>query len=206
MAKLEFLNSEGRAARVLGTLYQLILLNLLTLFCCLPVFTIGAAVTSMNYCLLRLIRKEESYLTKDFFHSFRENFRQASCLWLIKLCFLIPMAADLLLIENAPETMPKAVSYVVVITGFIVMMLLAFTFPLQSHFYNTLSHTLANSFRLGAAKFPRAFVMTFVWVLPGWILLHILFLFPVVLMLGISLPGYVCARLYEPVFRELESE
>ena len=205
MGKLDFLKSEGRVARILGTLYQLICLNLLTLICCLPVFTIGAAVSAMHYCLLHLIRREDSYLTKDFFHSFRDNFRQATLLWLIKLAFLIPMAADLLLIENAPETMPRAFSYLVVVSGFLVMMLMAFVFPLQSHFQNTLGGTLVNSFRLGAGKFPRAFVMTFIWFIPGWLLIHVFFLFPLILLLGISLPGYLCARLYEPVFFQLES-
>ena len=88
--------------------------------------------------------------------------------------------------------------------GFAAAMLMAFVFPLQSHFQNTVSGTLFNSFRLGMAVFPRTFVMTFIWILPVLILVHVPALFPAVLMLGVSLPGYICCRLYEPVFKKME--
>ena len=201
------MDSESRLSQVMGTAWQLIGLNVLVLVCCLPVITAGDAFTAMHYVLLKLVRKEESYLAKDYFHSFTSNFKQATVLWLVKLAFLLPLGLQLGLALSGEETvLPGAAHWMVFIAGFAVTVLLAFVFPLQSHFANTVPAVLGNSMRLGLAKFPRAFVMAFIWVLPVFLLLHVLALFPLVLLLGISLPGYLCCRLYEPVFAELEKE
>ena len=59
---------------------DLLLVNLLFVVCSLPVVTIGASATAMYYVLGR-IRRQEGTVTKDFFRSFRENFRQATLYW-----------------------------------------------------------------------------------------------------------------------------
>ena len=203
--KSRLFDSGGRIYRILSTAWQLICLQILTLAGCIPIITAGASITAMHYCLLKIIRSEESYLSRDFFRSFKENLLPSTLLWLIKLAFLIPLAADLLLLGQDTPALPRPVAYVALIAGFLVMMLLSFCFPLQSHFENTLPHTLGNSIRLALYKIPRAFVMTFVWIVPAWIAVHVFMLFPLVLLMGLSLPGYICARMADPVFRELES-
>ena len=60
-------------------------LNLLWMVCSLPVFTAGAATAALYDVTLRLAREEEPPLTRQFFKAFRENFRQATILWLILL-------------------------------------------------------------------------------------------------------------------------
>ena len=201
------LDSESRVSAAMGTAWQLIGLNALVLLCCLPVLTAGDAFTAMHYVLLKIVRKEESYIARDFFHSFSRNFKQATILWLVKLAFLLPLVLQLGLALTGEETiLPGMMNRAVFIAGFAVLVLLAFVFPLLSHFTNTVSGILGNSMRLGLAEFPRAFVMAFIWIVPLFLLLHVLALFPLVLLLGISLPGYICCRLYEPVFRKLERE
>ncbi|MBR2529317.1 MAG: YesL family protein [Blautia sp.] len=205
MAKSSILDSDSRLSTAMGTAWELIRLNLLVLLCSVPLVTIGAAVTAMHYVLLKLVRKEDSYLTRDFFHAFRSDFGQATLLWLIKLAFVIPLGIQLMMLDMGQESgFPRALSYAGLVAGFAVLVLLAFTFPLQSHFRNSLAGTLGNSLRLGLAKFPRAFVLAFIWALPAFFLLHVLAVFPLLLLLGISLPGYICCRLYEPVLKELE--
>ena len=66
--------------------------------------------------------------------------------------------------------------------------------------------TVQNAAVLSVSKFPRTIVMTLVWVIPYEILIHSLALFPLVLMLGLTFPGFVCAKMYDPVFRLLEPE
>lgn len=60
-------------------------LNLLWFVCSLPVFTLGAATAALYDVTLRMARGEEPGLTRRFFQAFRENFRQATTLWLILL-------------------------------------------------------------------------------------------------------------------------
>ena len=56
------LSPEGRVSSVLNTIGDLIILNLLTLVCSIPVFTIGAAFSSMYQILIKIARKEEGHI------------------------------------------------------------------------------------------------------------------------------------------------
>ena len=60
----------------LSKLADLMILNVLTIICCVPIVTVGASLSSMYYVLLRLRNEETSFVTKDFFHAFRQNLRQ----------------------------------------------------------------------------------------------------------------------------------
>ena len=55
----------------LSKLADLMILNVLTIICCVPIVTVGASLSSMYYVLLRLRNEETSFVTKDFFHAFR---------------------------------------------------------------------------------------------------------------------------------------
>ena len=60
----------------MGSIFDLFVLNLLWLLCCLPIVTIGPATAAFYYAMINLVRGEETYLSKDFFHSFRQNLKQ----------------------------------------------------------------------------------------------------------------------------------
>ncbi|XOQ63006.1 MAG: hypothetical protein ACFWT0_00025 [Bifidobacterium crudilactis] len=74
-------DQENPVFKTMSVVFSLIHLNLLTLACCLPIVTAGAAFTAMHRVLWRLVRHEETYITKEFLEAFRRNFRQASVLW-----------------------------------------------------------------------------------------------------------------------------
>ncbi len=71
-------NMDNKFFTFMGKAADLILLNIIFLICCLPVVTIGASVTAMYYVTLKMVRNEESYISRSFFQSFRQNFRQAT--------------------------------------------------------------------------------------------------------------------------------
>ena len=74
--------------------YDLLILNLLTLACSLPVFTAGAAVTALNDVTIHIVRQEDTGNVKPFFRSFAGNFKKGTLLWLLLL-----LAAALLYLD-----------------------------------------------------------------------------------------------------------
>ena len=85
---------DSPVMRFLSRMADLMILNLLMTVCCLPVFTIGAANTAMHYVMLKMVRGEEGYIVKDFFKSFKMNFKQATVIWLIMILFILVFAGD----------------------------------------------------------------------------------------------------------------
>ena len=76
-----FFSMDAPLFRILSTLYDLIILNLLTALGCLPVVTIGASLTAMHFVLIAMVRDEEPDIARSFLRSFRENFRQSTLVW-----------------------------------------------------------------------------------------------------------------------------
>ena len=56
---------------------DVIILSLLWWIGCLGIVTVGASTTAMYYVLGKKMRKETTYVAKDFFKSFCQNFRQS---------------------------------------------------------------------------------------------------------------------------------
>lgn len=61
----------------MGEVADIIILALLWWVCCMGVVTIGASTTALYYVLGKKARKETTYVAKDFFKSFGQNFKQS---------------------------------------------------------------------------------------------------------------------------------
>ena len=73
------------------------LLSCLWYLCCLPVVTAGAATTALYYVTLKMARGQEGQLIPAFFHSFKQNLKQATALWVGYLAVGILLVLDLVI-------------------------------------------------------------------------------------------------------------
>lgn len=74
---------------------DVIILTVFFVISCLPVFTIGAACTAYYYTFMKAIRKERSYVRKEYVRSFRENFKTATFVWLVMVAVLAILFASI---------------------------------------------------------------------------------------------------------------
>ena len=68
---------ENPVIAFLNKMADLILLNLIFLLCCIPVVTIGPAITALYAVSLRSVRYGDGYVIQTFFRSFKQNFKQS---------------------------------------------------------------------------------------------------------------------------------
>ena len=87
-------NLDGPVLQFINKIVYSVYLNILWFICCIPVVTIGASTTALFYVTLKMSKNEEGNLTKAFFHSFRENLKQATIIWLILLFLGIVLGID----------------------------------------------------------------------------------------------------------------
>lgn len=127
-------NPDGKFSNLLNRIADFVVLGVLWLVCCLPVFTVGAATTALYYASLKLLDGKESYITKDFFRAFKLNFRQATILWLMAL------AVGAFLVFDAVLCYHKGFNVAfVAVAGLLVIyvLILLYLFPYLSKFYCT---------------------------------------------------------------------
>ena len=199
------LREDNKIVRIIEYISELFILNMLTLLCCLPVITAGSSVTAMHTVLQKMVRHEGGYIVKPFFSAFRENFRQATLIWLLFLAILLPAGIEILAYMYAPSVLPRALVIIAASVAIFMLMFLVYVFPLQARFKNDISGTLKLAMTLAAARFPRTLLMTLLCAVPAALAMFGgLMILPFVFLYGFSLPGFLCAKIYDPVFRELE--
>lgn len=205
---MRIFNADSPLMEGLSKITDLVILNLVVLVCCLPVITAGAALTGMHYVLLKMVRNEEGYIVRSYFKSFKENFLQATGMWLIFLAVGILFVLDLRLSGGAAGTavkLPAAFRYLLIAAGIYIFMIYLYAFPLLARYTNTVFGTMRNAAVLTVASFPRTIGMTVAVIALPFIVWLFKPVLPLLVLLGISGPGYICALLYSPVFERIEA-
>lgn len=91
-----WLNPENCFFSGIRKIVDLIWLSMLWTVCSLPIVTIGASTTGLYYAVVKNIRRDRSYPTREFFRGMKENFFQATGIWiLIMALFFIVLTGDL---------------------------------------------------------------------------------------------------------------
>lgn len=95
--------SDSALMRVLSKIFDLGWLSLLYLIFCIPVVTFGAATTSLYYVSAKVIRHNRSYVWREFWSCFKENFAQSTIIWLIMALMYILLAWNIQLLGLTDE-------------------------------------------------------------------------------------------------------
>lgn len=147
---------ESKISQALIKLCYSCWLNILWVVCSIPVFTMGAATTALYDVSLKIVRDEETSLTRQFFKSFRSNFRQATVLWMILLGIGLLLVGDgwVLWHLRASSTGAVAIMWTLLLAVLIVasiayVIVLLYVFPLVASVSNTNRAMLKNSFLIG---------------------------------------------------------
>ena len=199
-----FFNVESPLMQGLNKVADLIILNLLTLVLCLPVVTAGAALTAMHYVTLKIVRDEETYIIKSFFKSFKDNFKQATVIWIIHLFIAALFIIDFRIVSTPGNDLPGWVGLGVLAVAGLVFMLCIHTYSLLAKFDNPIFATMKNSALVGMMILPKTVLMVIVWVAPLVLWYYIPQLTPIIIMMGITGPAFVNALLYNKTYKRFE--
>lgn len=192
--------------RFLGKMADLMILNIVIMICCIPVFTIGAALTAAHYTCLRMHRNTEGRILQNFFQAFRENFKQSTVIWLIIMGVAGFSAFDIFIMGQITSSVARVVQVLVMVGVALLMFIFVWVFPLQSKFANTIFRTIKNALILSCAHFFRTIYMIMLVVVPVVLLLVSEKAFLAVFLFGMSLPVYLGAVTYNKVFEKLEEQ
>ena len=199
-------NIDGPIFKVLSRFADLFWLNLLFIVCSLPIVTIGASTTAMYYVTLKMAKDEEGYITKSFFKSFAQNFKQATGIWLIYLVVGFVLVLDLRVANGGSLVNvlnSGTINNIVIVSACLMGVLLIITqmyiFPILAQFDNTVKNTFKNSFFISIRHLPYTLLMLVIAAIPivlmwfdpaAYILLFIVF----------SLVAYINSKFFNKIF------
>ena len=170
MSKLFRMDSS--LMRFLTKIADLMVLNILFCVTSIPLITIGASWTALYSVTLKMVRDEEGSVSRSYFRSFRQNFRQATLLWLGVLVVLALLVLDIRVLNGmAGGTAPGLLRVGVEILALLGIMVLQYLFPSLARFEASLADTLKNACMMALAHLPKTALMTAAAVGAVWITL-----------------------------------
>ena len=108
-------NLDAPIWEFMGEVADVVVLSLLWWICSLGIITIGASTTAMYYVLGKKVRQETTYVVKDFFKSFKQNFRQSVPLTLMTIIGYISLFIYLILVfQNLVTDVQLVPNYVLI--------------------------------------------------------------------------------------------
>lgn len=191
-------NLDGPVLQFINKIVYSVYLNILWFICCIPVITAGASTTALFYVTLKIAKNEEGNITKAFFHSFRENLRQSTLIWLILLVLGIILGADGYILyhmrfENVFWTLCTAVFCVAAAAYAIVLM---YIFPLLARFDNTVGAMFKNALFIGVRFLFCTVLMAVIYFA---MLLVVVRIFTPAVIFGEGLCALLCSYLLSNV-------
>lgn len=207
-------NYDNPVWRFIGKFCDIMILNVLWVLCSIPIVTMGASTTAVYYVTLKLVRDEEGPTIRSFFKSFKDNFKQATIIWMIMLAAGCLLGFDLyffLAIQRDPSALRTVM--LAVFGGFMMIYLfvLVLVFPLQARFYNPVKRTLFNAFfmsvrhighTVGMMIMDALVVIAAIFMLPILQALLLLFGFPLFAFLN----SYVIVGIFDKYMPKEEED
>ena len=182
-------------------------LNVLWLICCLPIVTIGASTTALYYTSFKIAKDEGSYITTMFFRSFKQNFKQATVIWLIMLAAGLLIVADAILLYRlrATSTGTLAVIWTLLLACIFACMIayaivLAYIFPLLSIASNTTANMFKNAFLIGTHYLFVTILVVFVHYAMFFLVVNV---FTPLIIFGEGLCAVISAHMLLKILRPL---
>ena len=155
---------DNPVMRFLDKMADMIILNLLFIVCSVPIITLGASATALCYVTLKMRDKEEGSVFRNFFKAFRQNFAQATLIWIILAVLAGVLLADHLLTRDLKGTGYQVIRVLLPLCAVLWSMVTLYVFFIQARFRNTIPNTLRNALALALINAPRCFLAVAVLV------------------------------------------
>ncbi|MCR5451376.1 MAG: DUF624 domain-containing protein [Lachnospiraceae bacterium] len=196
---MKFKNS---ALDVINTLCNYVVLNIVFLITCIPVITIGASLTALYSVTMREARGEYGYLVRTYIKEFKNNIKQGTQAFLIIAGLALVFSFNFFFWKALESPLGSIIMTLMLIFMFVLLCVIAYTFPLLARFENTTLQTLKNAIGLcfanvkatGALILIEAFVFFLAYFSSPFRILLVLFGFAFIAYVQ----SYVLVKVFEP--------
>lgn len=131
---MRIFSSDSGFSRFMNVLFDILYVGVLWLVCSLPLITAGASATAAYYAMSKCVRHKTGYIGREFFHSFKANFRQITPLTLLFWLIEGVLAIDLYYVWTNENQLNNALFIVLLLILFVVAGIAIYICPILSRF------------------------------------------------------------------------
>mgnify|MGYP002679895882 FL=1 len=198
-------NMDNPLFRFVNRIADMIVLNVIFLVSCVPIFTIGPALTALYYVAINTWGREDGYIFKMYIKSFKENFKQSTVMWLILLAVGIILSVDVWYWVSQWKVtgtgIYKPLTVVSVVMLMVYLMIFTFVWPLLAKFNNSNRGTIKNALAMVLTHVPETILIWAIFALVAFIVYMVSFARIAVFFIGVSLIAYLQALVFRHIFK-----
>lgn len=146
--------------------FDLVLLNMMWLICCVPIVTIGAATTALYHEMFGIVCHKEKGVFRGFAQSFRKDFLPSTIVWLAQLGTGILLYVDFSLMLKMESGMQKMLLIPLLCIAVIVGMTCTYIYLLIGITKDDFKTKVKNAFCIALANLPTSLLMVGISLLP----------------------------------------
>ncbi|MBC6696245.1 YesL family protein [Terrisporobacter mayombei] len=198
---------DNKFFEILGKITDVVILNLLFIISCLPIITIGTSITASYSVAMRMVKDQETYITREFIKRFKENFKTSTIVWSIMLIIGGVLGFDFYMSKLVlNKSISKVLQLVFTVISIIYIFTLTYVFPIISKFENTIKNTMINSTLMSIQNLPYTVIMVILNLSP--ILLMSLFssywgqIIFFYIVIGFGIITYINSIFFEKIFNK----
>ncbi len=198
-------NLDNPFFRFMNRIADMVVLNVIFLISCIPVITIGPALTALYYVAINAWGREDGYIFRMYVKSFKENFKQATIMWLIMLAVGIILGVDVWFWitqwKETGVTMYKPLTVISVVMLMVYLMIFTFVWPLLAKFSNTIKGTVKNAMAMVLTHVPETLLIWAIFALAAFAVYIVSFARIAVFFIGVALVAYLQALVFRHIFK-----
>lgn len=195
-------NVDNIFFRFMGRISDLMILNFLWIICSLPIITIGASTTALYDVTLKLVDEREGYLFRNFFKSFKENFKKATILWIIILFTFFIIGVNLTFWIKYKSIAGYIPMIIILCIFFLFLPTEIYIFPILSKINGTIKDIVKYAFILSIKYLPYSLVIIIISSI--FIVITAVFPFTILFMIfvGVAFYAYINSYLFRIIFKK----
>lgn len=191
--------------RFLSRIVDLVVLNVIFLISCIPIFTIGTALSSLYYVCINDWDPQNAHIIKKYTKSFKENFKKSTVIWFIMLAAGVIVGTDLWYVlsqwRNSGNDNFRIGIILCIICLILYLCIFTYVWPLQAKFENKISRTIQNALSLAVAHLPETVISWCIVGVAGYLVVQYTIMLAMFLILLCSTVAYIQSSLFRNVFR-----
>lgn len=195
-------NIDNGFFQVVNKIVDMVILSILWCIVCIPIITIGPATTALYYTVVKVIRRERGYIAREFFRSFKANFKVGSITGIVLTLFIYILFWDRNIVSNWNDTKGFALLCLFNAFLFLIFCVTVYIFPLLSRFNLQFKSLLKTALVIAMRHLPTTLVVLVIDVF--FILLT--YVAPILLFITPSLCCLLGSLLLERVFKKYMPE
>lgn len=200
-------NIDNPIFSILSKVCDMLFVSIAFIFLCLPIITIGPASTALYYTVVKVIRRERGYIFREFWRSFRLNFKRSAILGVLLTIALIILSFDLIYAWGltAPDSSKGSLLMGVFIgITFLVLSFSLYVFPILSRFDMTIKQLVKAAAFMSMRHILSTFIMIVVCALHALVIIYFfpfIFIAPATLVLVNS---FMLERVFKKYMPEVD--